>query len=1021
MRKENRQSHNYKMEGHREKSLWRILAGMLAVIVTFVTTYSLILPAITVSVEQVEEVGGLYLEEDDAEYEIVEDIDEQYELIPQGTDTPLAGYGTEGTLDGEFIEDDDQLAETESEMEAAGIELWNETEEETETETETEIESESNTETAAETETGADVETGVDVETEVDVETGVDVETEAETETETETETELKTEVESETEVETEEETDAETESTIGNKTRSAIDNSILASDGKNYKITVTYGAEAMIPEGAELQVEEILPGKNSDPGINGNRDNAHSTHNREYEEYVSRAQDAFNDGEKVTYARFFDITIVKDGTEIQPSGDVDVRIELTDELSEDIKAVHFGDEVEVLDTARVDAEILNDAVEFTASGFSVYGIVGTVIEKNVLASDGHNYKVKVTYGAETGIPTDAELAVEEILPDENDDASTSSAYDEYVSKTENALGMEEGSAGYIRLFDIKIVDEDDHSVKYQPKEGTAVDVRIELEDAGDGEDLSVVHFADGAEEGDKVDAETDGQVVSFEADGFSVYAIVDGDQSTGETYSIKYTFVLEDGTPYNFTNKNGDTTNIQYVKDGEIPYNPGTPTASTGEQADKEFAGWWTKNGTAWDTELSFDTPVSTSSMQEITVYARYDNTQYITYYDENGTVYLVDRRHENDTVLTTDIKNSATGEKWTEQELEDYRFVAYQPLSKTTAFLGWTATQGENTPDANFTISEATTLYPVIAEVKWVTYHSGPTGSNATYFGAEYALDGNWERTNLADHIPTRAGYQFDGWYIRNTVTQGDDDNLDYSWTVSSSDVRVTDANGNFDNNFKNNSTYFENGKLKNDIELVAHWTPTTVNYVFVYYQQEPNANDDGTYDYVYKDSRTASGLSGSNTGTPPVPDWNDIAGFSLHNTDDSNDPYNVKTQVIEGDGSTVVNVYYDRNTYTVTFFERRTGSGYVLNNNATNNVYGYSNGEYVPLTRESHNETTWILSRYYYSSTPTPYTGTIYDRNGNVVNNPTYGNTYYNFCIRLFNVHRKSKLFSKDFLYS
>ena len=91
MRKENRQSHNYKMEGHREKSLWRILAGMLAVVVTFVTTYSLILPAITVSVEQVEEVGGLYLEEDDAEYEIVEDIDEQYELIPQGTDTPLAG------------------------------------------------------------------------------------------------------------------------------------------------------------------------------------------------------------------------------------------------------------------------------------------------------------------------------------------------------------------------------------------------------------------------------------------------------------------------------------------------------------------------------------------------------------------------------------------------------------------------------------------------------------------------------------------------------------------------------------------------------------------------------------------------------------------------------------------------------------------------------------------------------------------------------------------------------------------
>ena len=64
MRKENHSSHKNIMEGHRERSSWRTLAGILAVVVTFVTTYSLILPAITVSVDQVEEVGGLYLEED---------------------------------------------------------------------------------------------------------------------------------------------------------------------------------------------------------------------------------------------------------------------------------------------------------------------------------------------------------------------------------------------------------------------------------------------------------------------------------------------------------------------------------------------------------------------------------------------------------------------------------------------------------------------------------------------------------------------------------------------------------------------------------------------------------------------------------------------------------------------------------------------------------------------------------------------------------------------------------------------
>ena len=50
-------------------------------------------------------------------------------------------------------------------------------------------------------------------------------------------------------------------------------------------------------------------------------------------------------------------------------------------------------------------------------------------------------------------------------------------SYAEYVAYTEHALGVEEGSTGYIRLFDIKIVDQDDHSLKYQPAAGPTVDV----------------------------------------------------------------------------------------------------------------------------------------------------------------------------------------------------------------------------------------------------------------------------------------------------------------------------------------------------------------------------------------------------------------------------------------------------------------------------------------------------------------------------------------------------------------
>ena len=108
--------------------------------------------------------------------------------------------------------------------------------------------------------------------------------------------------------------------------------------------------------------------------------------------------------------------------------------VELAEEVTaEEVKAVHFGSETEVLD-ADSRAQASGTEVSFTAESFSVYAIVGTVIEKNVLASDGKNYKVTVTYGAETGIPVDADLSVEEILPEENGDTKTFAAYEEYVS-----------------------------------------------------------------------------------------------------------------------------------------------------------------------------------------------------------------------------------------------------------------------------------------------------------------------------------------------------------------------------------------------------------------------------------------------------------------------------------------------------------------------------------------------------------------------------------------------------------
>lgn len=85
-------------------------------------------------------------------------------------------------------------------------------------------------------------------------------------------------------------------------------------------------------------------------------------------------------------------------------------------------------------------------------------------------------------------------------------------------------------------------------------------------------------------------------------------------------------------------------------------------------------------------------------------------------------------------------------------------------------------------------------------------------------------------------------------------------------------------------------------------------AKWTVGNAKYVIQYWQE--NANDDG-YSYVEKADRTGTvgtTVSGSND--------KEYTGFTY------NEEKTDKNVTIQGDGTTVVNVYYNRNLYTVTF---------------------------------------------------------------------------------------------------
>ena len=130
------------------------------------------------------------------------------------------------------------------------------------------------------------------------------------------------------------------------------LEQSVLASDGNTYRVSVTYGSEAMIPSGTELVVSELLEGTES------------------YDEYIERTARALSNEENgaaaVEQARLFDISLVHDGQTIEPAAPVQVRIEYDDamplEEGSSFSIVHFADEDKA--EAEAEAEVLEPVLE---------------------------------------------------------------------------------------------------------------------------------------------------------------------------------------------------------------------------------------------------------------------------------------------------------------------------------------------------------------------------------------------------------------------------------------------------------------------------------------------------------------------------------------------------------------------------------------------------------------------------------------------------------------------------------
>ena len=99
-------------------------------------------------------------------------------------------------------------------------------------------------------------------------------------------------------------------------------------------------------------------------------------------------------------------------------------------------------------------------------------------------------------------------------------------------------------------------------------------------------------------------------------------------------------------------------------------------------------------------------------------------------------------------------------------------------------------------------------------------------------------------------------------------------------------------------------------------------ANWTAADVQYRVQYWQE--NANDTG---YSYVEFQTETAKAGAVVSGDTYKDSKSYTGFTYHHADTN--------VTVAGDGSTVVNVYFNRNLYTVTFKELTCNNTYFWHN--------------------------------------------------------------------------------------
>lgn len=211
------------------------------------------------------------------------------------------------------------------------------------------------------------------------------------------------------------------------------------------------------------------------------------------------------------------------------------------------------------------------------------------------------------------------------------------------------------------------------------------------------------------------------------------------------------------------------------------------------------------------------------------------------------------------------------ATKECTDGQTVSDFSDVTF-PVGPDESITGWYFDAANTQKADSVTINgKNVTLYAKVEKGYWITFDA----NGGSYTAPVFYANGTAAAAPVTN--PTLPGYSFDGWYLDKDCTNP----ADFS-------------------------------KITTSTTVYAGWKAADTTYTVIHWQE--NADDNG-YSYVTSDEKQP-GASGTQTAATAK----SYPGFTAQA---------ITQETIAGDGSTIVNVYYKRNIYSVKFYSSGYGS--------------------------------------------------------------------------------------------